>query len=172
MFELPEIEVNIDIGGIWNELGQYCPHLSYNRGAIGINVTQRQEFMNCNKVLLKNFWDVEGVYKGKYAKYIDECYRSQAGSSDSDDPQVTQTIWETDWAAARQERVLFGTVDPASASNCINLPLVSAPASLNKKDVVTASGELAWHNLYKQVFNYFWNLQNRKVHHSNTYSLF
>ena len=42
--------------------------------------------MNCNKVLVKNFWDVEGVYRGKYAKYIDECYRSQAGSSDSDDP--------------------------------------------------------------------------------------
>ena len=32
--------------------------------------------MNCSKVLVKNLWDIEGVYTGKYAKYIDECTRS------------------------------------------------------------------------------------------------
>jgi hypothetical protein len=42
--------------------------------------------MNCSKVLVKNFWDTEGVWKGKYAKYFEECARSQAGSTTSDDP--------------------------------------------------------------------------------------
>ena len=104
--------------------------------------------MNCSKVLVKNLWDIEGVWSGKYAKYIDECTRSQAGSSDSDDPQVTATWWERDFISATSEYVFLGTLDPASARNCWNIPLVSAPAA-SPNNMVQYSGDLAWHNLYK-----------------------
>ena len=68
--------------------------------------------MNCSKVLVKNFWDSEGVWSGKYAKYFEECSRSQAGSTTSDDPQVTATLWNKDFYDAISERVLWGSVDP------------------------------------------------------------
>ena len=128
--------------------------------------------MNCSKVLVKNLWDVEGVWKGKYAKYIDECARSQAGASGSDDPQVTATWWERDFLDSVSERVLFGTLDAASLGNCYNLPLVSAPALTSNEDMITQTGNLVWHNLYKHFFNQMYNLQNKKVKLGGNYSLF
>ncbi len=173
MFEIPQIDMKLDWGGIFNELGQYCPHLAWNRGALGINMTYRQEFMNCSKVLVKNLWDIEGVYAGKYAKYIDECTRSQAGASDSDDPQVTATFWEKDFINSTSEYVLMGTLDPASKSNCYNLPLVStASASFSQDNMIEAAGNLAWHNLYKKAFNAIHDLTMTKVKLGNSYSFF
>lgn len=76
MAELEQVDTKLDTGFIVNERWQYCPHVSWTRGAITFNSTYRQEFMNCSKVLLKNFWDFDGVWKGKYAKYFEECARS------------------------------------------------------------------------------------------------
>ena len=129
MLEIPKIDIKLDLGTIFNENGQYCPHLSYNRGSVGLNSTYRQEFMNCSKTLVNNPWDYYGVYKGKYAQYFDECSRSQAGSSSSDDPQVTATFWEIEWFESKSEIVLSGSVDPISETACWNMPLFSAPAS-------------------------------------------
>ena len=86
MFEIPQIDFKIDLGTIITEFGYWCPHISWSRTAFGINSTYRQEYMNCSKVFVKNPWDIEGVWTGKYAKYFDECHRSQADSATGDDP--------------------------------------------------------------------------------------
>ena len=171
MFEIPQIDMKLDLGTIINENGQYCPHLSWNRGAIGLNSTYRQEFMNCSKVLLRNPWDFEGVYKGKLAKYIDECSRSQAGSSSSDDPQVTATFWQIDWFDEKSEIVLKGSVDPIGSFNCMNMPLVSAPASYTNSmghQVQEAPG--LYHQIFKNAFNYIYERQNSKKSYKGSYS--
>ena len=127
MFEMPQIQFKLDVGAIWTEKGQYCPHLSWSRGSFGINTTYRQEFMNCSKTIVGSPWDFEGVWTGKYAKWFEECARSQAGTANSADPQVTATFWKIDWLESVSERVLLGTVDPTSATNCYNIPLFSSP---------------------------------------------
>lgn len=60
--------------------------MSWKRGAIGVDIKHRHEFMNCSKVLMNIPWNYDGVYKGKYAKYFDECKRSQADSATGTDP--------------------------------------------------------------------------------------
>lgn len=122
MAELESVDTKLDVGMIMNERWQYCPHVSWTRGAVTFNSTYRNEFMNCSKVLVKNFWDIDGVWKGKYAKYFEECARSQAGSTTSDDPQVTATLWNHDWRDAVGETVLYGSVDPESNNHCLRLP--------------------------------------------------
>lgn len=91
--EMPRVDLEIDFGFIFNEKWQYCPHMVWNRSAVGFNSSYRNEFMNCSKVLLKNPWDFRGVWTGKYSKWFEECSRSQAGSSTSDDPQVPATFF-------------------------------------------------------------------------------
>ena len=85
--------------------------------------------MNCSKVFVKNPWDIEGVWTGKYAKYFDECHRSQADSATGDDPQVTATFLERDFADAVTEKVLVGSVDPESYEHCKALPFVTGDNS-------------------------------------------
>ena len=86
--------------------------------------------MNCSKVLVKNFWDIDGVWKGKYAKYFEECARSQAGSSTSDDPQVTATLWNNDWKESIAETLIWGSTDPESGTWCKSLPFIG-PSQLD-----------------------------------------
>lgn len=74
--ELPRVDLKLDIGMIMNERWQYCPHVVWNRSAVGFNSTFRNEFMNCQKVFLKSLWDFDGVWKGKYATIFEECERS------------------------------------------------------------------------------------------------
>jgi hypothetical protein len=97
IFELPQTEWKLDLGMIMNERWQYCPHMSWKRGSISLTSTYRQEFMNCSKVIMKNPWDFEGVWSGKYARYFEECSRSQAGSNTSTDPQVKATFYKRDF---------------------------------------------------------------------------
>ena len=119
--EIPRMDMKVDIGMIMNERWQYCPHIAWNRSAFGVQGTYRYEFMNCQKVLLKNFWDYEGVWKGKYAKWFDECSRSQADSATGDDPQVTATsAWTRDfdrWEAI-SDKLWWGSFDPESSRWC------------------------------------------------------
>ena len=144
MAELESVDWKLDLGMIMNERWQYCPHLSWTRSAISFNSTYRQEFMNCSKVLMKNFWDTEGVWKGKYAKYFEECERSQAGSTTSDDPQVTATLWQKDFWDAISERVILGSVDPESGVHCYKLPGVPVYSeNLQTGELIHQSNESA-----------------------------
>lgn len=163
--ELPRVDMEIDIGMIMNERWQYCPHVVWNRSAVGFNSTYRNEFMNCSKVILKNLWDVKGVWKGKYATWFEECERAQAGSSTSDDPQVTATFFQKDYEDAISEKVLLGSVDPESRAHCYKLPGAPVYSESNK-------GEYAYYNLvYQTLFNYVHNFKGSFAR-SAEYSLF
>ena len=70
------MDVEIEAGMIMNERWQYCPHVAWNRSAISVSSTYRNEFMNCEKVFMTSPWNYEGVYTGKYAKFFDFCERS------------------------------------------------------------------------------------------------
>ena len=106
--------------------------MSYDRSAIKFKITYRQEFMNCWKTIVKNPWDIEHVWTGKYAKWFEECSRSQAGATTSTDPQVTADLWDKEFYKAKKERLWLGTVDPTSKSSCYDIvgiqPLVTGPA--------------------------------------------
>ena len=118
--------------------------------------------MNCSKVLVKNFWDTEGVWKGKYAKYFEECARSQAGSTTSDDPQVTATLWNKDWRDAISETVILGSVDPESGDHCGSLPGVPTyTQDLETGDLIQTSNESALVvSIYQMIFNFMHTFQN------------
>ena len=167
MAELESVDWKLDLGMIINERWQYCPHLSWTRGAITFNSTYRQEFMNCSKVLLKNFWDTEGVWKGKYAKYFEECERSQAGSTTSDDPQVTATLWNKDFFDAVSERVILGSVDPESGSHCKSLPGVPVYSqNLESGELIQESDES---NLVIAAYQFFFNFMQVFQNFGKTY---
>jgi len=106
--------------------------MSYDRSAIKVKITHRSEYMNCSKTIVKNLWDIENVWTGKYAKWFEECARSQAGKTTSADPQVTATFWEKEFWEAVKEWIWIGTVDPTSVSFCYTIagiaPLVTGPA--------------------------------------------
>lgn len=86
IISVPQQDWKINVGFIVNQRAQYCPHLSYDRSAIKFKITYRQEYMNCSKTLVKNLWDVENIWTGKYAKWFEDCSRSQAGKTTSTDP--------------------------------------------------------------------------------------
>ena len=162
---MPRVDFEIDIGMIMNERWQYCPHVVYNRSAVGFNSSYRNEFMNCSKVLLKNLWDVTGVWKGKYATWFEECERSQAGSTTSDDPQVTATFFQKDYYDAVTERVWLGTVDPEGRVNCYRLPGVPIYSESNKGEY------MLWQMAWDTIYNYFVSFRG-SVSKSAEYSLF
>ena len=88
--------------------------------------------MRCSKQVLKNLWDFENIWHGKYAKWFEECERTQAGATTSEDPQVTADLWDKEFYAAIVERVILGSVDPTSKTHCHTIrgiaPLVTGPA--------------------------------------------
>ena len=132
--------------------------------------------MNCSKVLVKNLWDTEGVWTGKYAKYFEECVRSQAGSTTSDDPQVTATFWNKDFKDAVSETIIFGSVDPESGVHCYKLPGVPVYSQdYMTGDLVQMSDESALTvKAYEMFFNFMLMFQNygKKYNGSYDYSLF
>ena len=159
--EIPRVDMKIDIGMIINEYAQYCPHVAWNRSAVGVQGTYRFEFMNCQKAFLKSPWDFQNVWTGKYAKWFDECSRSQADSATGSDPQVTATsAWTTDFTslAAVTDRLWYGTFDPESSVYCWSfLPWVAAPTAVNEQTgLVEENPEYIWYQMmYKKVFDYF-----------------
>lgn len=163
--ELPRVDFEIDIGMIMNERWQYCPHVVYNRSTVGFNSGYRNEFMNCSKVILKNLWDVTGVWKGKYATWFEECERSQAGSSTSEDPQVSATFFQKDYYDAVTERVWLGSVDPESRVHCYKLPGVPVYSAENP------GSYMMYDMVYSTIFNYFHSTRG-PVSKSGEYSLF
>lgn len=84
--EIPRVDTKFQVGMIMNERWQYCPHVSWARSAIGFNGTYRYEFMNCSKILMWNPWKYNNVWIGKYARWLEECARSQKGATNSKDP--------------------------------------------------------------------------------------
>ena len=94
----------------------------YSRGAVKTTMTIKQQFMDCEKVLLKNLWDMEGVWYGKYAQWFENCHRTSAGKATSDDPPVTYKIWDKEWVAQQKDWIWAGTLDPKSVSWCYNIP--------------------------------------------------
>ena len=180
MFEVPQIDFKFDIGSIWNQKAQYCPHLVWDSTAIGVNSTYRQEFMNCSKTLVKNPWSIDGVYKGRYAKYFEECHRSQAGSASSDDPQVTATFWEKDFIEAKEDKVLVGTVDPTSDHYCENIPgfqwlvpeeLLDAAGSPGSADQVKQKQNGLARQIHDNFFNYVFDMTSGAKRLSGHYDL-
>ena len=115
-----------------NERWQYCPHVSWSRTAVGFNGTYRQEFMNCSKILMQTPWNYNGVWTGKYAKWIEDCQRSQHGTTNSKDPQVTATYWQKDYYESITERIIAGSVDPESRVYCYKLPGVPVYSQTNE----------------------------------------
>jgi len=125
--------------------------------------------MNCSKIFIKNPWDVEGVWSGKYARWFEDCTRSQTDSASGDDPQVTATFWKKDFFDSISERVLYGTVDAESKSGCYKLPLIGSDTPVVDPVVVTsegykANGDMVKSNdgtelikmFYTKVFNFLY----------------
>jgi len=162
MFELSKIKYKIEYGSIINERWQYCPHVAYNRSAIGFNSTYRQEFMNCDKVIIKNLWDTTGVWSGKYAKWFEECERSQKDSATGEDPQVTATLWEHDLERfpAIVEKVLAGSVDPTSAKHCTTIPGFPDYTAAATNSAGQIEGNNLMLQVYSMAFEYLHALQN------------
>jgi len=146
ILEMPQLDWKLNIGFIINEKGRYCPHVSWDRSTFTTKVTYRQEFMNCSKIFVKNLWDVENVWTGKYAKWFEDCQRSQAGSATSTNAQVTATLWTKDWLKSSSDNIWIGTNDPTSVAFCYGIPLVSAPDSEN----LVTGGPTS--KLYNQVY--------------------
>ena len=117
--------------------------------------------MNCSKTLVKNLWDTEDVWKGKYAKWFEECARSQAGATTSDDPQVTATFWDKEFFKAVTERVFRGTVDPTSVTYCYTIagiaPLVTGPMDQDGQILGNDPEHNAYSMVFQNAFDYFYN---------------
>ena len=170
VFEMPQLDFKVNTGFIINEKGQYCPHISWDRSSFQIKTTYRQEFMNCSKTLVKNFWDVENVWTGKYAKWFEECSRSQSGSSTSADPQVTATFWNKEFVEPVSNKIFIGTNDPTSVGFCYNIPLASAPM---QGDLVTDGMQSKLYNqVYRNVFDYLHDMSSSLVTYESSYDLF
>ena len=131
--------------------------------------------MNCSKILLKNPWDFTDVYNGKYAKYFDECHRSQADSANGDDPQVTAIFYERDWFDAVVERLWRGTVDPESATGCKALPLIGTTSAVNDNGELVKSndGSELMRMYYQRIFDVLYDMSSAKKRtYSGHYSVF
>lgn len=165
------MDFKANVGFIINENGQYCPHISWDRSALSVKMTYRQEFMNCSKILVKNFWDVENVWTGKYAKWFEECQRSQAGSSTSADPQVTATFWNKEFMESESNNIFVGTNDPMSVGFCYNIPLFSAP-SMQDGLVTDGLQTKLYNQVYRNVFDYLHNMSSSHVTYESSYDLF
>ena len=162
MFELSKIKYKFEYGTIINEKWQYCPHLAYNRSAIGFKSTYRQEFMNCDKVIIKNLWDTNGVWRGKYAKIFEECERSQKDSATGEDPQVTATLWEKDLDSypAVVEKIFAGSVDPESTTHCKTIPgFPTSSAGYENGEMIEGDSGLMI-QVYAMAFNFLESMQN------------
>ena len=130
--------------------------------------------MNCSKILISTPWSVEGVWSGKYAKWFENCYRSQAGSATSTDPQVTATFWAKDfWDTAITDQVFLGTVDPTSNVSCYRLPGVPVYKAENPNggDMVDAENQFVL-LAYKTIFNYLHMFMGETKNYGNEYSIF
>ena len=156
-----------------NEWWQVCPHLTYDRTKIGVKTTYRQEFMNCSKILVSTPWSVEGVWSGKYAKWFENCHRSQAGSATSTDPQVTATFWAKDfWDTAVTDHVFLGTVDPTSDISCYRLPGVPVYSAEHPNgEMITPENQFML-LAYKTIFNYLYMFVDGSKSYGNEFSLF
>ena len=138
-----------------------------------MKTTYRQEFMNCSKVLVSTPWSVEGVWSGKYARWFENCERSQAGSATSTDPQVTATFWSKDfYDETVDDKVFLGTVDPISNVSCYRLPGVPVYSAEHPDgEMVTAENQFAL-LAYKTIFNYLYAFMGNTKTYGNEYSLF
>ena len=85
----------------------------------------------------------EHVWTGKYAKWFEECARSQAGNSSSADPQVTGTFWDKQFFESRKDVIFLGTLDPTSVTFCYDMPLVSSPMD---ESLVQGNAESKFYN--------------------------
>ena len=175
VLEVPDIDWDLNIGFIWNEKGQYCPHVMYSRSAIKFKTEMRQEFMNCSKAIIKNPWAFEGVWTGKYAKWFEDCKRSQAGASNSDDPQVTWTIWNKEFFEQAKDITWTGSTDPTSVTFCYDIPGVSSLAS-STGPLGELIGDTSYNPVFAQihhnVFGYLHSLQESQIHYENDFELF
>ena len=124
--------------------------------------------MNCSKVIVSIPWSVEGVWTGKYAKWFEDCVRSQAGSATSTDPQVTWTIWNKEfenWKAV-SDWVYFGTVDPIANVNCYNIPLLSTffAGENEQEDLARLTPEAGFLRMaFKTLFDYFHTMESKHI---------
>ena len=68
--------------------------------------------MNCTKTILKNFWNVEGIWTGTSAQIFEDCGWSQDDTED--DPEVELDFVTVDLFTKKTDQMLLGTVDPES----------------------------------------------------------
>ena len=117
--DIPSFKGYLFTGMILNQAGQYCPGLGWNLDAIDIKIKMIHKMVNCTKTFLKNFWNVEGVWKGPSSKLFDNCEWSQNTSEDDPEVELDFTTWEI-WEK-RTDQLIMGTVDPMSVQYCRNI---------------------------------------------------
>lgn len=65
----------------------------------------------------------------------------------------------------------MGSLDPIGEFNCMNMPLVSAPATYtNVHGQVVQESPGMYHQVYKNAFNYFYEKQQSKISYKGSYS--
>ena len=117
--KIPSFDASMASSFIVNEKGQFCPGLGANIDSIDLKLSMIHNMMNCTKTLLKNFWSVEGIWTGKSAQLFEDCEWSQNDSEN--DPEVDLDFTTFEFLDKIEDYMVFGTIDPDSASYCFNI---------------------------------------------------
>ena len=117
--DIPSFKMYVFTGAIFTEAGKYCPGFGWNIDAIDIKIKMIHNMVNCSKTLLKNLWNVEGVWTGNSAKLLEGCEWSQNDSQDDPEVELDFTTWEL--YEKHTDQLWLGTVDPESATYCKNI---------------------------------------------------
>ena len=110
--DIPSFKAYLFSGFIVNQKFQFCPGVGWSLGTIDLKLSMIHNMMNCTKTILKNFWNVEGIWTGTSAQIFEDCGWSQDDTED--DPEVELDFVTVDLFTKKTDQMLLGTVDPES----------------------------------------------------------
>lgn len=113
--EFPKSKMEIAVYLSFNGDGAVCPGLGWNKDAAELSISMDSHFAECSKVFIYDIGTTEGIWKGKDAKWFQDCTNSEDVTADF----TTWNFWDS-----VQNTIWLGTKAPDSVDHCYNLPLV------------------------------------------------
>ena len=120
-----------------------CLGIGWNLEAIEADLTMTSHFDECEKVIINDLFDYEGVFKGKTAKWFENC-------EDTEDVTANFVTWEIQ--EALPDRIWLGTKSPES-THCNPIPFLSSWLA-NLSSAGRTTGTPTEQELMSRLFNY------------------
>lgn len=98
-----------------NSYNQICPGWGWESEIVEIDYSMRWHAQDCYKDIITDICNWSKAWSGFDAKYIDEC---------TDSLEVNIPIKNKIYREAKDDIVIWGTVDPNSRKFCYDIPLL------------------------------------------------